>query len=756
MVGYAEILVDVANRRLDRSYHYLVPAHLSIQEGMMVMVPLRNRKVQGLVVKVTTDPPEIEGDYKLKAIESILEERSLIPSELIDLANWLAETTICPVAQALHTVWPFLKGKAEKWIIPMVKIQDEDVQVLKLLDPDTYNVLAALNRARKGGVPEKTLYQRTNASKNLIEEMIRQGWIRTESRFSRVGKTYTDNLLDNSKKEYVLNQNDNFQATNSVELNDEQSKAVEEIWSSFLHKDSQTVLLHGVTGSGKTEVYREVVLRVLQGGGDVILLVPEISLTSQIAKVFLEQFGDVVGIIHSGIKMNEKLELWQRILGGEKRIVIGARSAVFAPLKNLSLIILDEEHDNAYKQDENPKYHARDVARKRMELRNGLVVLGSATPSLEAYTAAQRDVIKLVSINKRYNRSALPTVEIVDMKHELAQGNKSMFSYALRSKLEERISRGEQSILFLNRRGYSTFVFCRECGYVAKCPHCDVSLTYHNHKQDLQCHYCGHQQEVFHNCPECGSRYIRFYGQGTQKVEEEVSALFPGVEVLRLDADTAADKHRDVLERFRKQEVPILVGTQMLSKGLDFPNVTLVGVISADQLLNMPDFRSRERAFQLLTQVAGRAGRAQKPGEVIVQTYSPEDPAIIQASRHDYRNFFWEEIAYRKERKYPPFAHIIRVLLFHEKEENVIKAAHELAGFIRLSRDDLKAEDYHILGPAPAVMSKLKNKFRWQVSVKGKNPEILRRIVYNGVRVFYKDTYSSGINLSIEVNPLSF
>lgn len=763
MVEYAEILVDVANRRLDRSYHYLVPAHLSIREGMMVIVPLRNRKVQGLVVKVTTDPPEIEGDYKLKAVESILEERSLIPSELIELANWLAETTICPVAQALHTVWPFLKGKAENWIIPMVGIQEEDVQVLKLLDPDTYEVLAVLNRARKGGVPERTLYKRINAGKNVIEEMIRQGWIRSEIRFSQVGKLSdrikSDNKevyeLDN-KEENVLNQNDYSQLKDSVTLNEEQIKAVEEIWSSFLHKGSQTVLLHGVTGSGKTEVYREVVSRVLQDGGDVILLVPEISLTSQIAKVFVEHFGDVVGIIHSGIKINEKLELWQRILGREKRIVIGARSAIFAPLERLSLIILDEEHDNAYKQDENPKYHARDVARKRMGMREGLVVLGSATPSLEAYAAAQRDVIKLVTINQRYNRSALPAVEIVDMKQELAQGNKSMFSYVLRSKLEERISRGEQSILFLNRRGYSTFVFCRECGYVAKCPHCDVSLTYHNHKQDLRCHYCGHQQEVFHNCPECGSRYIRFYGQGTQKVEEEVSALFPGIEVLRLDADTAADKHRDVLERFRKQEVPILVGTQMLSKGLDFPNVTLVGVISADQLLNMPDFRSRERAFQLLTQVAGRAGRAQKPGEVVVQTYSPEDPAIIQASKHDYRNFFWEEIAYRKERKYPPFAHIIRVLLFHEKEENVIKAAHELAGFIRFSQDDLKVEDYNILGPAPAVMSKLKNKFRWQVSVKGKNPEILRKIVYNGVRVFYKDTYSSGINLSIEVNPLSY
>lgn len=777
MVKYAEILVDVANRRLDRSYHYLVPAHLSIQEGMAVIVPLQNRKVQGLVVKLTDYSPEIEGEYKLRYIESIREEQFLIPSDLIELANWLAETTICPVAQALHAVWPFLKGKAENWIVPMVSIQDEDVQVLKLLDPDAYKVLAVLNRARNGAVSEQQLIKRTDASKNLIEDMIRQGWIRSETRFIGSGRRIaTEQQQDYAKHkeiDKIINiasgdhHNEDFAgdswsgaedvgAGGYIRLNTEQGKAVEDIWNSYINKDKQTVLLHGVTGSGKTEVYREIVSRVLQDGGDAIILVPEISLTSQISKVFLAEFGDIVGIIHSGVKNSEKLNLWQKILSGQKRIVIGARSAVFAPFKNLRLIILDEEHDNAYKQDENPKYHARDVARKRMEQMDGMVVLGSATPSLEAYAAAQREVIDLVSINQRYNRSALPAVEIVDMKAELAQGNKSMFSYALRSKLEERITRGEQSILFLNRRGYSTFVFCRECGFVAKCPHCDISLTYHNQKQDLRCHYCGFQQDVFHNCPECGSRYIRFYGQGTQKVEEEVSALFPGIEVLRLDTDTAAENHRHVLERFRKQEVPILVGTQMLSKGLDFPNVTLVGVISADQLLNMPDFRSRERAFQLLTQVAGRAGRADKPGEVIIQTYSPEDRAIIQAAKHDYRNFFWEEIAYRKERRYPPFAHIIRVLLFHEKEENVIKAAHGLAVCIRSVQQELGAEDYHILGPAPAIITKLKNKFRWQVSIKGKNPDILRKIVYKGVRVFYSDTHSTGINLSIEVNPLSF
>lgn len=771
MNRYAEVLVDVANRRLDQSYHYLVPEKLQVKAGMTVIVPLRNRQVQGLVVKVTEEPPEVEGEVKFRFIEAILEEQCLIPLELIELASWLAETTICSVAQALHTVWPYLKGKAELWVIPMAGLEDEDVKVLELLDPDTFNVLAVLNRARRGGLPERVLLKRANVEQNLLEDMQKQGWIRKESRFSKAGPLKTDKTrIDSDSPKASLSelapcsQNQEQEkpsalncAEKVIELTADQKTALQEIWRSYKRREGGIVLLHGVTGSGKTEVYREAVFKVLQEGGDAIILVPEISLTSQLSRVFLEQFGDLVGIIHSGINSGEKLTLWGQILAGEKRIIIGARSAVFAPLPGLSLIILDEEHDNAYKQDENPKYHARDVARKRMMQRKGLVVLGSATPSLESYAAAQRGKVSLVELGERINRRALPAVEIVDMKQELANGNTSMFSFSLREKLREKIERGEQSILFLNRRGYSTFVFCRECGYVARCPNCDVSLTFHSQRQELCCHYCDHHQKVVHRCPDCGSRYIRFFGQGTQKVEEEVGALYPGAEVLRLDTDTTSGsgKHREIFERFRNERVPILVGTQMLAKGLDFPNVTLVGVISADQLLNMPDFRSRERAFQLLTQVAGRAGRGEKDGDVIIQTYTPGDRAIIRASRQDYAAFFWEEISYRKQLGYPPFSHIIRVLLFHEREERVIKAAHDLADQIRLVLMQREDEHYQILGPAPAVLTKLKNEFRWQVSVKGKNPEILRKIIHSGVKAFYSGSTCSGIKLSIEVNPLS-
>ena len=765
MPKYAEVLVDVANRRLDQSYYYLVPEHLHVKIGMTVMVPLRNRKVQGLVVGVSDSLPDLDQDVDLRPIEAILEQ-SLLPPELIELACWLAKTTVCPVAQALHAVWPFLRGKVETWYLPLASMDDEDVKVLELLDPDIYKVLKTLNRSRRKALTEKVLLQRTQVSPNLLAEMVNRGWLKKESRFSGIGglqkaasvvTTDTPAQQNPAGNKSKAEKEAGSQFAENVELSSAQENAVQKIWDAYVRRDGGCILLHGITGSGKTQVYKEIVAKVLAAGGDVIILVPEISLTSQISQVFLRQFQDAVGVIHSGISAAAKRSLWEQILSGQKRIIVGARSAVFAPLPNLSLIIIDEEHENAYKQDENPKYHARDVARQRMKQKKGLVVLGSATPSLEAYAAAQRGKIELVYLGERFNQRPMPSVEIVDMKEELAKGNKSMFSFSLREKLRDRINKGEQSILFLNRRGYSTFVFCRECGYVARCPHCDVSLTFHSYKQELCCHYCDYKREVFHRCPDCGSRFIRFFGQGTQKVEEEVKALFPDIEVLRLDTDTTEglEKHADILAKFRDEKVPVLVGTQMLAKGLDFPNVTLVGVIAADQLLNMPDFRSRERAFQLLTQVAGRAGRGTKPGDVVIQTYSPRDRAVLRAAKQDYGAFFWEEIAYRKKFGYPPFAHIIRVMLFHTLEDRVIKAAQDLAYSIRVSIPAEKKDDYQILGPAPAVLPKLKNEYRWQVLLKGKNPDCLRQIVHAGVKMFCHGSCSSQVKISIEVNPLN-
>lgn len=763
MFRYAEVLVDVANRRLDQSYHYFIPDNLRVKNGMRVLVFLQNRKVQGLVVNVTHDLPEGLENVKLKPVSEIVDDGSLVPPELIELAHWLAQTTICSIAQSLHTVWPLLKGKIDEWVFLIASLEDSDVQAQKWLNPEAFQAITVLNRARRKGISLKIFLKRADISSETLDKLLQQGWIKKETRFVSPYEP------GSSKK--IVNKQDDLLQENQVndlcfarggrpyKLTFEQTTAVSSVLKALEEGTSQTILLHGVTGSGKTDVYRELIAQVLDQGGDAILLVPEISLTSQVAQYFETQFGEQVIIMHSGIRPKEKMKAWEDILAGRKRIVIGARSAVFAPLPNLRLIILDEEHDNAYKQDENPKYHARDVARKRMEQRKGVVLLGSATPSLEAYAAAQSGKIRMLTMSSRIGTSVLPPVEIVDMRKELQTGNRSMFSLLLQQKLQERMEKGEQTMLFLNRRGYSTFVICRECGYVVSCPNCDISLTYHTQGQAMRCHYCNHHEHPPHACPNCGSRYIRFFGQGTQRVEEELQSLLPEVPVLRLDFDTTRsnEAHNRILGKFRRQEASILVGTQMMAKGLDFPNVTLVGVIAADQTLNMPDFRARERTFQLLTQVAGRAGRSIKPGEVVIQTYSPTDDAIVRAAHHDYKGFFWEEIGYRKERKYPPYTHIIRVLLLHDKEDRVIKGANDLGACLLLGMQDPEYgnTELDILGPSPAVLPRLKNQWRWQISVKGTRQDLLRAFLHRGIQRFFQNPASNGIVLNVEVNPLS-
>ena len=766
MFHYAEVLVDVANRRLDQSYYYLIPEYLNLKIGMRVLVFLQNRKVQGLVVNVSNDLPDELALVNLKSILEIVDEDSLVPPDLIELAHWLAQTTICSVAQSLHTVWPLLKGKVEDWVKLTASIKDSDVQTLQWLDSDAFRAITVLNRARSKAIPLKNFLKRADISEVTLDKLLQQGWAKKEARFvsKREGALKKVSLAEGSLEEAshlcrkdVVNDRDHSPGR-AYKLTGEQTTAVRSVLAALVEGSPQTVLLHGVTGSGKTDVYRELITQILAQGGDAILLVPEISLTSQVARYFETQFGEQVIILHSGLRPREKMKAWEDILTGHKRIVIGARSAVFAPLLNLRLIILDEEHDGAYKQDENPKYHARDVARKRMEQLRGVVLLGSATPSLEAYAAAQSGKIRLLTMTRRIGESVLPPVEIVDMREELIQGNRSMFSLLLQRKLRERIERGEQTMLFLNRRGYSTFVVCRECGYVVSCPNCDIALTYHTQGQAMRCHYCSHKELPPLTCPNCGSRYIRFFGQGTQRVEEELQGLLPEVSILRLDFDTTRSSaaHHTILESFRRQEASILVGTQMMAKGLDFPNVTLVGVIAADQMLNMPDFRARERTFQLLTQVAGRAGRSVKPGEVVIQTYSPSDGAIVRAAHHDFQGFFWEEIRYRKERKYPPYTHIIRVLLLHEKEDRVIKAANDLGACLQQGMQEPKFgnTELDILGPAPAVLSRLKNQWRWQISVKGIRLDLLRAFLHQGVQRFFNNPASSGIILNIEVDPL--
>lgn len=763
---YAEILLDVPNRRLDQSFHYIIPEGMRVQAGMRAIVPLQQRKVQGLVIGADVQLPPEMMDKKLKFIEGIVSGEPAMPEELVALARWLAETTLCPVAQALHAVWPLLKGKAEEWVRPVGSFQDPDIAALEILDPEGYQVLRVLHKARRGALPLKTLLQRAGCQKSVVDSLQQNGWIEIEM---RLGKMTSGSQ---SAGEAAVKQPDELPdsvflaeaslpkpLSDPLELTPEQKRAVTELETAIFAETGQTVLLYGVTGSGKTEVYLQLIRKVLQAGGDVILLVPEISLTSQIVDYFSGVFGKAVSVLHSGLSPEAKKQAWLEIINGQKRLVIGARSAVFAPLPNLRLIILDEEHDGAYKQDENPKYHARDVARKRMEACGGTVVLGSATPSLEAYAAAKSGKIQLTAMIRRVSSNGLPPVEIVDMRTELMQGNRSIFSFPLQAKLRERLERGEQSMLLLNRRGYATFVVCRECGYAVRCRNCDVALTYHTQGQAMRCHYCNHTEMPPHRCPQCGSRYIRFFGQGTQRVEEELQELMPEAVILRMDGDTTKSQnaYQEILGKFRRQEASILIGTQMIAKGLDFPNVTLVGVVAADQLLNMPDFRSRERAFQLLTQVAGRAGRSHKSGEVLIQTYTPQDRAILLAAAHDYPAFFREEIGYRRERRYPPFTHIIQVTLLHEKEDRVIRAAQELAACLQtgMAQGESRYTALDVLGPAPAVFTRLKNKYRWQVSVRGKDLNLLRAFLQQGIRNLYQGSASNGVSLNIQVDPLS-
>jgi primosomal protein N' (replication factor Y) len=766
-VLYAEVLVDVANRRLDRSYHYLLPEGISYRVGMRVLIPLQHRLVQGLIIDITDELPVELTDKKLRSIIKTIGKETTVPEDLILLARWLAETTICSIAQSLHTVWPLLKGKVEEWVVPLFASIDKDFQALKLLDQETYKALAVLQRSRRKALSLATYLKRAKLSESALEQLEKQGWLRREFRFVSHWDSpkVSESSLPAAVEAFEAGFNKELEGDQLLtkQLTAEQKSAAAGIFAALQNaseqKTSKTLLLHGVTGSGKTEVYLRVINKLLADGGDVILLVPEISLTPQISDYFQAQFDSRVAVLHSGLKAAEKARVWEDIIAGKKRLVIGARSAVFAPLPNLKLIIMDEEHDSAYKQSENPKYHARDVARKRMEQRNGVVLLASATPSLEAYAAAQTGKVNLITMNKRVGGSSLPSVEIVDMRQELMQGNRSIFSYSLQAKLKDRAIKGEQSMLFLNRRGYSTFVVCRECGYTVRCPSCDVSLTFHSTGNKMRCHYCNHEEDPPHRCPQCGSRYIRFFGQGTQRVEEDLQSLLPDIKIMRLDWDTTRSKeaHRLILESFKRQEAKVLVGTQMMSKGLDFPNVTLVGVIAADQALNMPDFRARERTFQLLTQVSGRAGRSKKAGEVVIQTYSPSDRAIARAAAHDYSGFFWEEIRYRQILGYPPFTHVIRVLLLHEVEEKVIKAAHDLAAFLRqrMSGPEYGNTEINILGPAPAIFLRLKNQYRWQVAVKAKRLDTLRAFLHLGVKDLYNSPSSNGINLNIEVDPLS-
>lgn len=737
---WASVVVDVRVSRVDRAFDYSVPEQLRsrIAVGHRVLVPFGSRRsVVGYVVGLTDERPPISG---LRPIQRLLDDEPVFSHADLAVAKWMSEHYMCLFVQALQCFLP--PGASSRRARPVrersvraYRLAVSVPEALRLADelagraPRQAEVLKRLAAAPSKPVPAKDLVN--GGSYEPLQALVRRGVVHEGQVAVRRAPA------------------GGLEAGAAVPaLTPHQERAVAQAREILAGGPAglQTLLLHGVTGSGKTEVYLRIIAACLEQGRGAIVLVPDISLTPQTLGRFQARFGDRVAVLHSRLSDGERYDEWLRIKRGDAPIVVGARSAVFAPVPRLGVIIIDEEHEGSYKQDETPRYHAREVAEARMTELGGLVVLGSATPSLETFYRTYNRQVAYASLPERVHGRPLPTADVVDMREELLIGNTSMFSRALQGSLAETLSRREQAIILINRRGFASFLLCRECGHVPRCEACGVSLTYHQAPPGLRCHYCGYSARVPGACPQCSGKYLRPFGVGTQRVEQALRELFPAARVARMDRDTMTRKgaHRELLRAFQERRVDVLVGTQMVAKGLDFPGVTLVGVVSADTALHFPDFRAAERTFQLLTQVAGRAGRGEQAGEVILQTYSPDHYAIQTASRHDYAQFVRHELTFRKRTGYPPFARLVRILFTGEDEQQVAKTAMEAA--------QVKPQTgVKVIGPSPAPLSRLHGKTRWHVLVKGENGvhalahEIVARV----------PEASAAVNVAVDVDPLS-
>ena len=661
----AQVIVDIVHENVAHTFTYRVPEGMAVQVGQRVEVPFGPRRKEGVVVALTEtcDVPE----EKLRDLAGTLEDYPAILPCMLSLARRMADYAHCPLAETLRLMLPAemrggrIQVKQQPVARLAIPVEDVDEAIFKQGRSQKRRIL--LNLLRDGKIhPVGELKMLVREPLEALKQLQQAGLITLgmQEALRRPGSGIEppqtpDPALTPSQEEVL-----------SVMLPD-------------LARGRGNYLLHGVTGSGKTEVFIRLVRRTLEMGKSAMILVPEIALTPQMVAWFRGRFGAVAAVIHSRLSAGERFDEWRRIRRGDARVVIGARSAVFAPIERLGLIVVDEEHETTYLSDRHPRYDAREVAAWRCEAEGATLLLASATPSILSFAKARRGDYTLLEMPRRVMNRPMPEVEVVDMRQELEQGNRSVFSGRLTALLRDCMNRGQQAMLLMNRRGYNSFVSCRSCGHVMKCPNCDVAMTYHLLGGDgqLHCHYCGHVQPPPTVCPECGSRYIRHFGAGTQKVEEELHKLFPGVKVVRMDVDTTSGKdgHQKLLDEFRSGRAKILVGTQMIAKGLDFPRVTLVGVVAADMTLNLPDYRARERTFQLLTQVAGRAGRGEEPGQVVIQTYKPEDEVILASARQDYRAFFEKEFDRRRTGLYPPFTIMARLLV----ESVSAKAAQEHA-----------------------------------------------------------------------------
>lgn len=728
----AQVIVDISNSEVDRVFDYSIDDFPDAKEGFRVMVPFGRMNIEGYIVQLkdrTDCPPE-----KLKKIASVLDPYPVINEELMQVCRFMVDKYHLRMVDVLRLCLPsqMRTGKVKELTIKIAAVSDEykDKDTSEFIRPSAVAQMEIYNHLLQSGpLPVTELCKEFSAS--ALRNLISRGIVVAKEE----GRMRTPYIGDDDDKQPPY------------ELTEQQSAALKKI-QSF---SNETILLHGVTGSGKTEVYMRCISDVLKDNKTAMMLVPEISLTPQVLRTFRTRFGRNVAILHSGLSAGERFDEWRRILSGDAKVVVGARSAVFAPVRNLGIIIIDEEHDPSYVSESNPRYFTHEVAQERARICGCNLILGSATPSIESYYSAKTGKYKLVEMKTRVNAGPLPKIDIVDMCREVYDGNNGLFSRLLNSKLDECMKKGDQAIIFINRRGYSSYMMCRSCGYVAKCVDCDVSLVYHKDENVLKCHYCGNRYKVLDECPVCHSENIKRGFVGTQQVVELLSQRYPDVGILRMDNDTTQTKgaHLDILSKFRQKKAHILVGTQMIVKGHDFPDVTLVGIVDADMSLHFADFRATERTYQLITQVAGRAGRADKPGEVVLQTYSPRHYVYRYIVNGDYAGFYEKEINLREVTKYPPFSRIVRVLVSCENEQfahDVLKKIFDrLSGDFKGKRDSIA---YFAAMKSP--VKRISNKYRVQILVRiVRDEENITRQIYEAV-----DEYTiPKVSVFVEINP---
>ncbi|MCL1995387.1 MAG: primosomal protein N' [Defluviitaleaceae bacterium] len=700
---YATVILPVAHKNVDKTFTYSIPQGLQITLGMAVLVPFGrgNKQYEAYVVGFAETC-----DFPTKGIIGIAAKEPLLTQHMIELALWMKDKYYTTMTQCLDVMLPrqFIKTAPKKQTFVSLVMGEA-----KGKNDAQQRVIDYL--AKTGEVEQSHLIKALNISTSPINTLKKMGVVQIYHK-----ATERNPIRNQNQKDYV-----------NV-LNFEQTQVLEGCLAHYDQKNSKPILIHGVTGSGKTEVYMGIIHRILQDGKQAIVLVPEISLTPQTVARFVARFGSLVNFTHSRLSAGERSDQWQNARNGNISIMIGPRSAIFAPFDNLGAIIVDEEHESSYKSETTPKYDAREIAIERGRLAEAMVVFGTATPSINAYYQTQKDQYKYFALENRVNLLP-PKINIIDMRVELRSGNMSIFSEPLQRAIEKNLQTGLQTILFLNRRGHSTFVSCRNCGHVMKCTDCAVNYTYHRAIEQLMCHYCGLQELPPTNCPICGSKFIRHFGVGTQRIEKEIKEMYPAARLLRMDLDTTTKKHshEDILTMFREQKADILIGTQMIAKGLDFPQVTVVGIVAADISLNAGDYRSAETTFQLLTQVAGRAGRAKDMGHVYIQTYTPEHYSIVHTESGSYQGFYEQEIALRRQMFYPPFSHVFLLLFTGPVEKDIIKMLFKLLHTMKYYNE--KRPIFEFLGPAPAIISKIKNRYRWKLIVKSEDETKLKNFV---------------------------